>query len=232
MPISYQRRREIWLEMAKAFPPPIDKKVSLRNIQKVAKLSLKQQKALAQAVSAGLTRIPTALRYLETNPEATQLELLEATSRQMFLTGNIKTSNTAKIECKEEPPPAMTDTGTPSQFQKLTPPSPKALEVLVGLLKDCYPDMNLHSAQALAESQALRDVLDVLVVYQQVFDSPHFNTDFVVVLFHKLLERTWERLNRRIAENPAYQKALRLSSGHALRQAGVDNSANQGSVDQ
>jgi len=205
--------------MAKAFPPPLDKKVSLRNIQKVAKLSSKQQKALAQAVSAGLTRIPTALRYLETHPEATPQDLLEATSRRVSLTGNIETSNTAKIESKEEPPLAMTKTGTPSQSQKLIPPNPKALDELVGLLKDCYPDMNQHSAEALAESQALRDVLDVLVVYQQVFDSPHFNTDFVVVLFHQLLQRTWERLNRRIAENPAYQQAL--------RQAGVETHAGQ-----
>lgn len=232
MPISYQRRREIWLEMAEAFPPPLDKTVSLRNIQKVAKLSSKQQKALAQAVSAGLTRIPAALRYLETNPEATPQELLEANSHEVFPSRNIETSQTLKTESKKDIPPAMIGTGTPSPSQKLTQPNPKALEELVGLLKDCYPDMNQHSAEALAESQALSDVLDVLVVYQQVFDSPHFNTDFVVVLFHKLLERTWERLNRRIAENPAYQQALRLSSGQALRQAGVDTSVNQGSVDQ
>lgn len=224
MPISYQRRREIWLEMAKAFPPPLDKKVSLRNIRKVAKLSSKQQKALAQAVSVGLTRIPTALRYLKTNPEATHQELLEANSHRISPSRNIETSQTAKTESKKENPPAMIDTGTPSQSQQLTPPNPKALDELVGLLKDCYPDMNQHSAEALAESQALSDVLDVLVVYQQVFDSPHFNTDFVVVLFHKLLERTWERLNRRIAGNPAYRQAL--------LQAGVDISGDQGSVDQ
>jgi len=205
--------------MAEAFPPPLDKKVSLRNIQKVAKLSSKQQKALAQAVSAGLTRIPTALRYLKTNPEATPQELLEANSHRVSPSRNIETSQTAKTESKKENPLAMIDTGTPFQPQQLTPPNPKALDELVGLLKYCYPDMNLHSAEALAESQALRDVLDVLVVYQQVFDSPHFNTDFVVVLFHQLLQRTWERLNRRIAENPAYQQAL--------RQAGVDTSANQ-----
>ena len=52
MPISYQRRREIWLEMAKEFPSPLDKKVALRNIRKVANLSSKQQKTLAQAVRA------------------------------------------------------------------------------------------------------------------------------------------------------------------------------------
>ena len=212
MPISYQKRRQSWLEMAKAFPSPLDKKVSLRNIPKVAKLSPSQQKTLAQAVRAGLKRLPTALDFLEVNPDATPQELLDIASHSASHPGEIETSQ--GIQAKSNPKaPSTMNTDTPS------PPNPKALEELVGLLNDCYPDMNPHSAKALAESQALRYVLAVLVVYQQVFDSPHFNTDFVVVLFHKLLERTWEELNRRIAANPAYQQALQLSSG----QAGVEH---------
>ena len=216
MPISYQRRREIWLEMAKEFPSPLDKKVSLRNIRRVAKLSSNQQKILAQAVGAGLTRIPTALRYLETNPGATPQDLLGASSHSACLTGKSKTSKATKTETKKEIASSMINDDTPSQTPTPSQPNPEALDELLGLLKTCYPDMNPHSARALAESEALSDILSVLTVYQQVFDSPHFNTDFVVVLFHNLLEQTREQLNQRIAGNPAYQQAL--------RQAGVDTS--------
>jgi len=209
MPISYQKRRQSWLEMAQAFPAPLDKKVSLRNIPKVARLSPAQQQALAQAVQAGLKRIPTALDYLEVNPDATPQELLDVVTGPASHPEELETSQGIQAENNLESPSTMTHTDIPS------PHTLKALEELVGLLNACYPEMNPHSAKALAESQALRDVLAVLVVYQQVFDSPHFNTDFVVVLFHKLLERTWEQLNRRIAANPAYQQALQLSTGRA-----------------
>ena len=222
MPISYQRRREIWLEMAKEFPSPLDKKVSLRNIRKVAKLSSKQQKTLAQAVSADLTRIPMALRYLETNPDATPQDLLGASSRSACHTGKSKTSKATKTENKKETESSMSNDGTPSQTPTLSQPNPEALDELLGLLKSCYPDMNPYSARALAESEALSDILAILTVYEQVFDSPHFNTDFVVVLFHNLLEQTREQLNQRIADNPAYQQAL--------RQAGIDTSNKQESV--
>ena len=209
MPISYQKRRQIWLEMAQAFPAPLDKKVSLRNIPKVARLLPAQQQTLAQAVQAGLKRIPTALDYLEINPDATPQELIDIVSGSASRSEGPETSQGIQAENNLEVPSTMTHTDIPS------PHNSKALEELVGLLNDCFPEMNPHSAKALAESQALRDVLAVLVVYQQVFDSPHFNTDFVVGLFHKLLERTWEQLNRRIAANPAYQQALQLSTGRA-----------------
>ena len=214
MPISYQRRREIWLEMAKEFPSPLDKKVALRNIRKVANLSSKQQKTLAQAVRAGLTRIPTALRYLETNPDATPQELLGASSRSASLTEKNKTSKATKTDPKSKTP-------------TLSQPNPEALEELLSLLITCYPEMNPHSAKALAESEALSDILALLTVCQQIFDSPYFNTDFVVVLFHNLLAQTREQLDQRITDNPAYQQALRLpygdsGSGQAFRKAGVD----------
>jgi hypothetical protein len=222
MPISYQRRREIWLEMAKEFPSPLDKKVSLRNIRKVANLSLDQQKNLAQAIDAGLKRVPTALRCLETNPDATIEDLLGTSIRSISLAGKSKTSKATKTENKKETESSMTNDGTPSQPLTLSQPNPKALDELLGLLKTCYPDMNPYSARALAESEALSDILAVLNVYEQVFDSPHFNTDFVVVLFYNLLEQTREQLNQRIADNPTYQQAL--------RQAGIDTSNKHESV--
>ena len=222
MPISYQRRREIWLEMAKEFPSPLDKKISLRNIRRVAKLSSNQQKILAQAVGAGLTRIPTALCYLETNPDATLQDLLGASSRSASPVGKNKTSKAAKTENKKETESSTMSDDTPSQTPTMFQPNPEAIDALLALLKTCYPEMNPHSAKALAESEALRDILAVLIVYQQVFDSPHFNTDFVVVLFHNLLEQTREQLNQRIADNPAYQQAL--------QQAGIDTSNKQESV--
>ncbi len=222
---SYQKKKERWLRAKKLLPENLRQRVALRNIMAVTKLLPEQQQALAEALDIGLKRIPTALRYLETYPAASAQDLLRASLGNTPRSAALRPGARGAGETR-------TNTSSPHHPSLPAPTHPESLAELISLLKDCYPDMNQHSAEALAESQALSDVLDVLVVYQQVFDSPHFNTDFVVVLFHKLLERTWERLNRRIAKNPAYQQALRLSSGQALRQAGVDTSVNQGLVDQ
>ena len=221
---SYERKKKRRLEIKKTLPENLRDRIALRNVMAVARLTSEQQQALANALDIGLKRAPTALRYLETNPNASAEELLRTSLNTMSRGGKEPGSKGAVPPPSGTPAPQLPSTPTPTH--------PEALEELLSLLKTCYPEMNPHSARALAESEALSDILSVLTVYQQVFDSPHFNTDFVVVLFHNLLEQTREQLNQRIADNPAYQQALRQCSGQALRQAGIDLSVGQGSVDQ
>jgi hypothetical protein len=205
---SYERKKKRRLEIKKTLPENLRDRIALRNVMAVARLTSEQQQALANALDIGLRRVPTALRHLKTHLDVSAQELLRASL-----------NTTSKKGAAPPPPscsPAHQHPSTP------TPTHPETLEELLSLLKTCYPDMNPYSARALAESEALSDILAILTVYEQVFDSPHFNTDFVVVLFHNLLEQTREQLDQRIADNPTYQQAL--------RQAGIDTSNKQETV--
>ena len=193
---SYERKKKRRLEIKKTLPENLRDRIALRNVMAVARLTSEQQQALANALDIGLKRVPTALRHLKTHLDVSAQELLRASLG----------SRGARNQRPSPPAPAHPGPTSPSH--------PEALDELLGLLKTCYPEMNPYSAKALAESEALRDILAVLTIYQQVFDSPHFNTDFVVVLFYNLLAQTREQLDQRIADNPAYQQAL--------RQAGID----------
>ncbi|MBC8509292.1 MAG: hypothetical protein H8D34_30945 [Chloroflexi bacterium] len=217
---SYERKKRRRLEIKKTLPENLRDRIALRNVMAVARLSPAQQHALANALDIGLKRVPTALRCLETHQDAPAEELLRASlgNRGARHAGGSPAGRQAYGRKPRPSPPAPAHSGPTLHLH------PEALDELLGLLKTCYPEMNPHSARALAESEALRDILAVLTVYEQVFDSPHFNTDFVVVLFYNLLAQTREQLDQRIGDNPAYQQAL--------RQAGVDISVDQESVDQ
>jgi len=67
------------------------------------------------------------------------------------------------------------------------------------------------SANALAASEAMIDLRAISSAYHQALHSPHFNTDFVLVVFYYLVQQTLAQLNDRIAGNPAYQQALATS---------------------
>jgi hypothetical protein len=41
-----------------------------------------------------------------------------------------------------------------------------------------------------------------------VFASPHLNSDFVLVIFHACLKQALERLEDKLAKNPAFQQAI------------------------
>jgi len=87
----------------------------------------------------------------------------------------------------------------------------QVIDELTNLICACFPDMPQASANALAASEAMKDLCAISSAYHQALASPHFNTDFVVVVFYHLLQQTLAQLNDRIAGNPAYQQALAAS---------------------
>ncbi len=85
------------------------------------------------------------------------------------------------------------------------------IDDLTTLICVCFPDMPQASANALAASEAMIDLRAISSAYHQALASPHFNTDFVLVVFYHLVQRALAQLNDRIAGNPAYQQALSAS---------------------
>ncbi|MBI5952482.1 MAG: hypothetical protein HY865_12565 [Chloroflexi bacterium] len=73
---TYQSKRERWQRMLEALPVGLRKHISLRNVEAVAGLTPQAQERLAEAVQAGLKRIPRAVEQLRINPNTSIADLL------------------------------------------------------------------------------------------------------------------------------------------------------------
>lgn len=179
---TYASKRERWQKLLDALPANLRGHISLRNVEAVSGLSPHAQETLAQAIQAGLKRLPRAIELLESAPELSVAELLEKVSAARELTG-------------ESAPLPNSDTR----------------RRLADLVQFCYPDMPRLSAEALCEAEALSGVLQVVSAQESLFTSPHLNADFVLVIFHACLKQALERLEAKTAGNPAFQQAVSQS---------------------
>jgi len=179
---TYASKRERWQKLLDALPANLRGHISLRNVEAVSGLSPQAQETLAQAIQAGLKRLPRAIELLEMAPGLSVAELLEKVSAARELVG--------------EPAPA---------------PSADTRRRLADLVQFCYPDMPRLSAEALCEAEALSGVLQVVSAQESLFVSPHLNADFVLVIFHACLKQALERLESKTAGNPAFQQAVSQS---------------------
>ena len=73
---TYQSKRERWQRMLEALPVGLREHVSLRNVEAVAALPSQAQKRLAEAIQAGLKRLPRAVEQLRVNPNTSVADLL------------------------------------------------------------------------------------------------------------------------------------------------------------
>ncbi len=73
---TYQSKRERWQRMLEALPVGLQEHISLRNVEAVAGLTPQAQKQLAEAIQAGLKRIPRAVEQLRINPNTSIADLL------------------------------------------------------------------------------------------------------------------------------------------------------------
>ena len=76
---TYQSKRERWQRMKEALPTDLRPHVSLRNVEAVSALSPKAQARLAEAIRAGLKRLPRAIEQLRANADTPVDELLNPT---------------------------------------------------------------------------------------------------------------------------------------------------------
>lgn len=76
---TYKSKRERWQRMQEALPADLRPHVSLRNVEAVSSLSSKAQARLADAIRAGLKRLPRAIEQLRKNADTPLAELLDPT---------------------------------------------------------------------------------------------------------------------------------------------------------
>jgi hypothetical protein len=76
---NYQAKRERWQRLLESLPAGLREHVSLRNVEAVVSLAPQAQTRLAEAIQAGLKRLPRAVEQLRTNPDTPVKELLNPT---------------------------------------------------------------------------------------------------------------------------------------------------------
>lgn len=176
---TYQAKRERWQRMLESLPAGLREHISLRNVEAVAALTPQAQERLAEAIQAGLKRLPRAVEQLRINPNTSVADLLD--------------------------PPAQPDTvSTPSNQDK----SHNIQRELADLIRACFPDMPRISAEALANSDVMDVARNVAQAHGQIFASNHLKTDFVMMVVYGLMRQTLERLEEVIEETPALRQAF------------------------
>jgi hypothetical protein len=73
---NYQSKRERWHRLLESLPAGLRDHVSIRNVDAVAALPAQAQARLAEAIRAGLKRLPRALEQLRDNPDTLVADLL------------------------------------------------------------------------------------------------------------------------------------------------------------
>ena len=81
---TYQSKRERWQRLLETLPAGLREHTSLRNVEAVAALSQQAQQRLAEAIAAGLKRLPNAVELLKINPNAPVSDLLNPSAHPII----------------------------------------------------------------------------------------------------------------------------------------------------
>lgn len=164
-------------------PVGLREQVSLRNVEAVAALPPQTQERLAEAIQAGLKRLPRAVEQLRVNPNTSVADLLN-------------------------PPalPVAESSSTESDFP------PHIQNELADLIQLCFPDMPRMSAEALANADVMEVARTTAQAHHLLFKSNHLSTDFVAMVLYGLMRQSLESLEEMIEGTPALLQAFNQSS--------------------
>jgi len=180
---TYQSKRERWQRLLETLPAGLREQVSLRNVEAVAALPPQAQERLAEAIQAGLKRLPRAVEQLRVNPNTSVADLLN--------------------------PPVQPEPESPSPAADFLQHIQNELADLIQL---CFPDMPRMSAEALANADVMDVARTVAQTHHQLFKSNHLRTDFVVMVLYGLMRQSLESLEEVIEQTPALLQAFNQSS--------------------
>lgn len=186
MPVPYAQRRQRRQQLVKGLHPSLRGRIALRHIETVSKFLPASQGKLAEAIDAGVG-IPAAIRFLKKNPQATVDEII---ARCQKTTG--RRQQTSKQVHQEIP-------------------DHNDLIWLADLLQACFPDMPRATAEAMAGSELLSEVLGIVYAQQVCFRSRHAQSDFVIVVLCGLVLRNIEELKQIVSRRTIYHQALQQS---------------------
>jgi hypothetical protein len=182
VPVPYDQRRRRREQLTEELPLDLRKWIALRHVETVAKFSPETQQRLAKAIKDG-AKVPAAVRFLKGNPNATVDEVVQATGKR-------KRTEKKRVQ---------------------RPSEPNHLILLADLLQTCFPDMPRATAEAMAGSDLLSEVLCVISAQQTCLASSHAQSDFFVVMLCGLALEMIKHLNQIISTKMIYRQALQQS---------------------
>jgi hypothetical protein len=186
MPVPYDQRRRRRQQLVEGLPPGLRGRIALRHVETVAKFSPLVQRRLVEAIAADV-RVPAAIQFLKENPSATVDEIISRSQ---------KTTN----QCRQIARPGNQE-----------PSNRNDLILLADLLQTCFPDMPRATAEAMAGSALLSEVLGIVCAQRICFGSHHAQSDFVIVVLCGLALSTIEQLKQIIPKRTIYYQALQQS---------------------
>ncbi|MBI5963636.1 MAG: hypothetical protein HY863_09200 [Chloroflexi bacterium] len=124
----------------------------------------------------------------------------------------LKQLSRAVEQLRVNPNTSVTDLLDPPA-QVVTEPSPQQIQNnLADLIQMCFPDMPRISAEALADADVLDIARGTAQAHQDLFESDHLHTDFVLVVMVALLHQTLESLEEILSDTPACIQIITQSS--------------------
>ena len=205
MPVPYTQRRRRREQLAAELSPELQGRITLRQVEAVSKFSPQTQRTLAAALEAG-SRAPAAVAFLKEHPAALLEEVVQNCRTQKRRRRRQKIMEAGKLHRDQDP--ALTPGSASEQG------AARAAAELTDLLTYCYPDMPRLTAEAMAGSELMTGVLEIIRSQHACFAAPPAESDFVLVVLCGLAHKTVERLDRKVAEKPIYRQALQQSGVH------------------
>jgi hypothetical protein len=185
-PENKARRRNRLREL---FPPPLDQ-VALRHVDAVQALEDRHKAILASVLAKiGIGYVTPCLAALKKSGEAIQ-------------------SDTDLMGFLALPQQAEQD-NIPGQAPVIDEIDMGSLAIL---LSQCYPDMPEASAGALAASDVMAQTLRVVTDTRLALGNAR--SDFVITVLYTLFEERLNEIEKTIAGNPSFIKAMQLSRPH------------------
>lgn len=193
MPISYDERRKRREALRKTLLPALQPYIALRNVEASTRLSTDMQAMLFELAQQDGISIPAAIAYFGEHPDTTLEEARAASAKQP---SNAPSNSPSFPEAPLEEVVA----------------DPQTIQQITQLILACFNDMPQISAEALAASETMSELVAVHMAHQQLFQSPHASTDFLIIAFYKLIQQTLSQLDQAIADNPALPRAFAHSA--------------------
>ncbi len=185
-PDNKARRRR---RLRQAFPAPLDQ-VAMRHVDTIRSLDGNQRALLAKAVAqTGTTNISKFLLAIKNSGGSIQGE-----NDLIALLGLVETSKAEAVE-------NVSSANPPKQEVEAVD-----MDYLAGLLLTCYPDMPQSTADALVRSAVLAPSLHVVVATRLALRDA--KSDFVITALYTLFEQKLDEIEKSIARNPAFIKAM------------------------
>jgi len=200
-------------ERAREKLPESLRDIPLSDVEAVASLPMIYLKPLADAYATEKFDIPRAVEYINTsnNVFITPEEICEA-ARSSSASGGIEAEGEAAPVSLPTPPPAPAE--KPKETKPAAPeasaPQPirEDLDHLARLLMLCFRDMPKITAESMAESDLLREVLAVVSAKRLAVGSKYAASEFVLLTLLYLFHQSEKEIRDSINQKPSLKKLL------------------------